>query len=259
MGQFMNHLLTARELSLFHCDKHLGKQGGIMKSAKDNLIHSVVCTVVFAVVFAIVIACSNNNPQSPMVAGNLLVRLINSGKPAMTAIPTGLSSGPLLAAFFQTSSSGSQLQQSFGEDGPCLQATMPAMGYIPFQGNDTGAIVLNGKVVATACEGVFAQIGGTDEITGGTLANPGGYPMYFAGTLTTLVVTGTTIAGATIRCSDLTTTVSVQDQQAVEAWYVIATQSVILASGTTQFPFTCNLNIPTGDQLYYIRAQWAKV
>jgi hypothetical protein len=232
-----------------------------MKSAKDNLMHSIACTIVFAVVFGVVIACSSNNPQSQMFGGggNVLVRLFKSTKPVMTVIPKDLSNGPLLAALLQTSSSGSKLQQSFGEDGPCLQGTMPASGYIPFQGNDTGGILLNGQVVAGACEGVFNQIAGTDQITGGTLQSPGGYPMYFDGTLTSLVVTGTTVAGATIRCSDLATTVSVQDQQPVEAWYVIASSSVILASGQTQFPFTCNLNIPAGDQLKYIGAQWAKI
>lgn len=151
-----------------------------MKRAKDSLIHSIVCTSVFAIVFGIIVSCGSGGGnlmrQITTGNGNVLVRLVNSGRASMTAIPTRLSSLPLLAGFFQTSS-GSQLQQSFGEDGPCLLVPMPASGYIPFQGNDTGQIVLNGQTVGNACEGVLTQSGGTDQITGGTLGNPGGYPM----------------------------------------------------------------------------------
>jgi hypothetical protein len=230
-----------------------------VNSGKNSLIHSVVCTIVFAIMCAIVLACGGGNMAQNMPTGNVLVRLMDSGKATMTAIPKGLSDQPLLATFFQSSPSGSQLQQSFGEDGPCLEVQMPPSGYIPFQGNDTGTIKLNGQTVALECQGVFGQVGGgVDEISGGTLTNPG-YPMYFSGTLTTLVVTGTSVQGLVLRCSDLTTAVSVQDGQRVEAYYVIATRSVVLAIGTNQLGFTCNLNLPPTDQLSYIRAQWAKI
>jgi hypothetical protein len=239
-----------------------------MSHFKESLVQSVVCTAAFAIVFGIVVSCGGRSSTVQQIVGSssaALVRLIADVKPSMTTIPRSMSSSPLLAAVFQTSSgSGSQLQQSFTEGGPCNYGNgsypiIPASGYIPFQGNNTGTFTLNGKTVALACAGVEAQIGGPDEISGGTLSNPGGYPVYFSGTLTTLVVTGITAGGVSIRCSDLTTTVSVQDEQAVEAYYVAATGSVVLAIGTNQLPFTCNLNIPAGDQINGIQAQWAKI
>jgi len=235
-----------------------------MKRFKENLIHSIVCTTIFAIVLGIVVSCGGGGSSLRQIVGsNALIRLFVDPTPAMTIIPRGISSSPMVAGFFQTSS-GSQLQQSFTEDGPCNYGNgsnpiIPTSGYIPFQGNNTGTFMLNGKTVALACEGVEAQIGGPDQITGGTLSSPGGYPVYFSGTLTTLVATGMTAGGATIHCSDLTTTVSVQDGQAVEAYYAAATVSVVLAIGTNQLPFTCNLNIPAGDQIKYIQAQWAKI
>jgi hypothetical protein len=45
----------------------------------------------------------------------------------------------------------------------------------------------------------------------------------------------------------------------VQPYFVIATNSVILGIGTNQLPFTCNLNVPSGDQIYYVDVQWAKI
>jgi hypothetical protein len=235
-----------------------------MTGFKERLVHSIVCTTIFALVFGIIVSCNGGSSSLRQIVGSsTLVRLVADPKPSMTTIPANASNSPLVASFFQTSS-GSQLQQSFTETGPCNYGNgpnpiIPSSGYIPFQGSGTGSFVLNGTTVALACAGVEAQIGGPDEITGGTLSNPGGYPVYFSGTLTTLVATGTTVGGVSVRCSDLTTTVSVQDAQAVEAYYAAATSSVVLAIGTNQLPFTCNLTIPAGDQINYIQAQWAKI
>jgi hypothetical protein len=234
-----------------------------MKRFKESLVHSVVCTTIFAIVFGIVVSCGGGGSSLRQIAGSsALIRLVADPKPSMKAIPRGLSDSPLLASFFQTSS-GSQLQQSFEESGPCFSLSVPftpwpTSGYVPFGGVNTGDFVLNGQVLP-ACLGDEATIGGPDQITGATLAPPGGYPVYFSGTLTTLVVMGTTVGGASLRCSDLTTTVAVQDGQVVEAYYAVAAQSVVLAIGTSQLPFTCNLNIPAGDQINYIQAQWAKI
>jgi hypothetical protein len=110
-----------------------------------------------------------------------------------------------------------------------------------------------------ACEGVFSQIGGgVDQISGQTLTNPG-LPMFLSGTLTSLVVTGVTANGNQIRCSDLTTTVSVNDGDMVEPYFVIATNSVILGIGTTQLPFACTLKVPSGDQVNNLVVQFAKI
>jgi len=109
------------------------------------------------------------------------------------------------------------------------------------------------------CGGVFVQVGGgVDTASGGTLTNPG-TPMYSDGTLTTLIVTGRTLNGAIVRCGDLSTTVQVHDQDLVQPYFVIVSNSVILAIGTNQLPFTCNLNVPGGDQVSCISVQWAKI
>jgi hypothetical protein len=110
-----------------------------------------------------------------------------------------------------------------------------------------------------ACSGVFSQIGGgVDSVSGGTLTNPG-TPIYLDGTLSTLVVTGRSVSGSLIRCSDLVTTSTVKDQQLVQPYFVISNNSVILGIGTAQLPLTCNLNIPAGDQAGVISVQWAKI
>jgi hypothetical protein len=235
-----------------------------MKRFKESLVHSVVCTTIFAIVFGIVVSCGGGSSSLRQIAGSSgLIRLLANPKPSMTVIPKGMSNSPLLATFFQTSS-GAQLQQSFAETGPCFYRSEPPIpwptnGYIPFQGAGTGEFVLNGQIVQVPCLGDEATIGGPDQATGAVLGPPAGYPVYFSGTLTTLVAIGTTVGGAPVRCSDLTTTVAIQDGQVVEAYYAVATQSVVLAIGTSQLPFTCNLTIPAGDQIAYIQAQWAKI
>jgi hypothetical protein len=163
-----------------------------------------------------------------------------------------------MAAMFQ-SSSGSQLQQTFDGQGPCLQVAMPSSGYIPiwyYMENGLGGPFGKAPLV---CSGVFSQIGGgVDQISGLTLTNPG-VPMFLSGTLTTLVATGVTVGGAQIRCSDLTTTVSVNDGDMVQPYFVIGSNSIIVAIGTNQLPFTCSLNVPQGDQVSNVVVQFAKI
>lgn len=126
-----------------------------------------------------------------------------------------------------------------------------------------------------ACYGVFSQVGGGTSVPGpdapntcgnpvpwvcysGTLTNPG-TSIYTDGTLSTLIVTGLSLAGKQIRCSDLTDTAVVHDSDLVQPYFVIATNSVVLAIGTNQLPLTCQLNVDTGDQAGSIAVQWAKI
>jgi len=138
---------------------------------------------------------------------------------------------------------------------------MPATGFIPVlldMDAEIGTSQL-GQGGLPICQGVFSQIGGgVDQISGKTLTNPG-TPMFFNGTLTTLVATGVTVNGNRVRCSDLTTTVSVNDGDMVQPYFVIASNSVIVGIGTTQLPFTCNLNVPQGDQVFSLVVQFAKI
>jgi hypothetical protein len=224
---------------------------------------SMFCGAAFAVAFGLLMSCGSHiaflNPGASQV-----VRLVSHTKPVNLAIPFDVdSTKPFMAGFFQTppSSQGSQPQQTFDGQGPCLNSpgSMPSSGYIPiwfYMENAIGGPFGSGPLV---CEGVFAQIGGgIDEVSGQTLSNPG-VPMYFSGTLTTLVATGVTVKGSYIRCSDLTDTYSVNDGDLVQPYFVIQTNSVMLGIGTNQLAFTCNLNVPTGDQVATLQVQFAKI
>jgi hypothetical protein len=102
--------------------------------------------------------------------------------------------------------------------------------------------------------------GGTNLVTqrGGTLQNPG-VPIYTDGTLTALIVTGISVAGQQIHCSDLTDTAVVHDSDLVQPYFVIDTNSVVLAVGSSQLPLTGQLNIASGDQAGSVSVQWAKI
>lgn len=231
--------------------------------SKAGLLESIVCTAVFALVFSLVVSCggSGNIMQTLTATTNATVRLVNHIKPVMVTIPPKVSSTqPFMAAFLQSGSQGSsQLQQSFEGQGPCLGVAMPSSGYIPiwyYMENGIGGPFGTGSL---ACSGVFSQIGGgVDQISGKTLSNPG-VPMFLSGTLSTLVATGVTVNGNITRCSDLTTTVPVNDGQLVQPYFVIANNSIVVGIGTTQLAFTCNLNVSPGDQVYNLVVQFAKI
>jgi hypothetical protein len=120
---------------------------------------------------------------------------------------------------------------------------------------------------------VFSQIGGGTSIPGpdavipnpgedptgsGTLTNPG-TAVYADGTLSTLIVTGFSVSGKQIRCSDLTHTAVVHDSDLVQPYFVIDTNSIVLGVGSTQLPVTCQLNIDPGDEAGSVAVQWAKI
>jgi hypothetical protein len=239
-----------------------------MNSVKSDLLRSAICTAVFAAIFGYMVACGDS--KTTIVTGNTgeLIRLVSHTTPNMIGLPNDLNSNqPFMATFFQAApQQTSQIQQSF-QGGSCGGDTPGAVvnfngattGLIPIQVPTEPDIQIPQGTPRLACGGVFSQIGGgVDTVTGGTLTNPG-TPMYLDGTLSTLVVTGRSVNGSPIRCSDLTTTVPVKDQQLVQPYFVIDNNSVILGIGTTQLPFTCSLNIPTGDQAGFISVQWAKI
>lgn len=230
---------------------------------KSTFVQSVIRSAVFAVVVGLIVSCGGRSDimQTLTRTTNPVVRLVNHADPTMVPIPAGISGKlPFIAGFLQSGQQGSQLQQSFVGQGPCLNVPMPATGYIPIQlpfSNNIGGSFGQGTIAN--CGGVFSQIGGgVDQISGKTLSNPG-IPMFQSGTLTTLVVTGGTVNQTSIKCSDLTTTVAVKNGDLVQPYFVIASNSVVLGIGTTQLPFTCNLNVPPGDQVQFLFAQFAKI
>lgn len=247
-----------------------------MDNLKIECVRSAVRTAVFALVFGLVVACSNtsnNRITTPTKIGEL-IRLVSHTTPNMIGLPANLNSKqPIMASLFQVTPQSAQIQQSFqgycGYDTQGIGATAvnyggAASGFIPLLVPLDAIIRIPPKGTQPGTQenvrgGVFSQIGGgVDTLNGGTLTNPG-TPIYLDGTLTTLVVTGITLNGAPVRCSDLSTTVPVHDQDLVQPYFVINNNSIILAIGTNQLPFTCNLNVPSGDQVSFISVQWAKI
>ena len=187
---------------------------------------------------------------------------------------------------FQSSQQTSTIQQSFQglscdafqDPGAKVNLSGAATGFIPVQVLADPYIIYNqhdgqGFIYYSICQGVFSQVGGGTSIPGpdapipnpgedrtgsGTLTNPG-TAIYADGTLSTLIVTGISLAGQQIRCSDLTDTAAVHDSDLVQPYFVIGTNSVVLAIGGTQLPLTCQLNIAPGDQAGSISVQWAKI
>jgi len=259
-----------------------------MNSLKRDLFKSVVCTAVFATVFGLVVACSDNKPTIVTGGSSGLPRLVSHLSPTTATLPSSGTHAPLIAALFQTSQQqASQIQQSFqglscnaflGPTGTKVNLTGATTGFIPLQVLADPYIIHDhpqGPVYFQACVGVFSQIGGGTSIPGpdlgqcgsgpplfvcgsGTLTNPG-TAIYTDGTLSTLIVTGLSLAGKQIRCSDLTNTAVVHDSDLVQPYFVIDTNSVVLGVGNTQLPLTCHLNIDAGDEAGSLSVQWAKI
>ncbi len=160
-----------------------------------------------------------------------------------------------------------QVQQSFQglscgafQPGSKLNWSGATTGFIPIEVLGDPFILGGVGGEQSVCGGVFAQPGGGTNLTpnGGTLTNPG-VQIYTDGTLSTLIVTGVSVNGKQIRCSDLTDTAIVHDSDLVQPYFVIDTNSVVLAIGSTRLSLTCHLNIDAGDQVGSVAVQWAKI
>jgi hypothetical protein len=243
-------------------------------SQKIGFLQLLVCTACCAAAFGAMASCGTNQMQSTTQASQSTIRLLSHTSPAHMAWSHFSAKLPLIAMIFQTPQpQGAQIQQSF--EGLSCSAFQPgvevnfnhaASGFIPILvlGDSfiepPAAIPPNPPLPEeSACAGVFAQVGGgTDLIHGGTLTNPGAV-IYTGGTLSTLIVTGITLAGRQIRCSDTTATASVHDLDLVQPYFQIQTNSVVLAIGTNQLPFTCQLDIPNGDSAGSLAVNWVKM
>lgn len=238
-------------------------------TAKERLIESATCTAVFAVVFGLIVSCTGGAPLNIIKGPNArsMGRILSHLSPTTAALPQSGTQAPLIAALFQTSQqSAAQIQQSFQglscgafQPGSIVNFTSATTGFIPIEVLGDPFILGGVGGEQTICGGVFAQPGGGTNLTqnGGTLTNPG-VPIFTDGTLSTLIVTGTSVAGKQIRCSDLADTAVVHDSDLVQPYFVIDTNSVVLAVGATQLPLTCQLTLDPGDAAGSISVQWAK-
>ena len=253
---------------------------------KHRLIGSAICIAVFAILLGLIVSCGGGGSHTITGPSATLstARILSHLSQTTTALPHLKTQVPLIATILQTSQPQvSSIQQSF--QGLSCDAFTPGTkvnwsgsttGFIPIQVlGDPWIINPNssapgGFYPSQVCYGVFAQVGGgtsllpsvspggSPGVGAGTLANPG-TTIYADGTLSTLIVTGISLAGKQIRCSDLTDTVAVHDSDLVQPYFVIGTNAVVLAIGATQLPLTCTLNIDAGDQAGSISVQWAKI
>lgn len=228
------------------------------KRPVNGLVQSVVCTAVFAVVFGLIVTCGGNNPVTPPPPGGgggggtpqsqPIARIVNAFKASMNIFPAQASTQkPVLAslAMFQTgTTTASQLQQSFQANCDLTGVTAPPNVLIPLLQPIDRAV--------PSCSSTGVQFFPQPQSNAGT-------PMFFAGTLSSLVATAFTQGGATIRCSDITTTAAVQDQQLVQAYYNVSTNAIVLAAGGTALSFNCVLPVPAGDSITQLTVQWGKI
>lgn len=229
------------------------------KRPMNGLVQSVVCTAVFAVVFGLIVTCGGNNSVAPPPPGGggggggtpqsqVIARIVSTLKPSINIFPAQASTQkPVLAsmALFQTGTTpASQLQQSFQANCDLTGVNAPPNVLIPLlQPVDRGV---------PSCASTGVQFDPQPQSNQGT-------PMFFAGTLSSLVATAFTQGGATVRCSDITTTAAVQDQQLVQAYYNVSTNAIVLAAGGTALSFNCVLPVPAGDSITQLAVQWGKI
>lgn len=252
-------------------------------TAKERLIESAACTAVFALVLGMVVSCGGGGSVLSGIMGTTsklpVVRILSHLSPTSAALPLSSTQPPLITMSLQSSQQqASTIQQSF--QGLSCNAFVDPLAIVNWSGASTGFIplqvmgdpfIVNGSpsstvLYSTICWGVFAQAGGGTSLVApggttlgaGTLTNPG-TPVYADGTLSILIVTGISVGGQQIRCSDLTDTAAVHDGDLVQPYFVIDTNSVVLAVGSTQLPLTCQLNIAPGDQAGSLSVQWAKI
>jgi hypothetical protein len=250
---------------------------------KNRLIELATCTAVFAIVFGLIVSCTGggSSPLNRITGG---ARILSHLSSATAAFPASGAHAPLIAAaYLTTQQQASDIQQSFQGlscdsfiPGTKVNSSGANTGFIPIQvlGDpwiiDPDSRSPWGFYPYPVCEGVFAQIGGGTSLIpplpppappvvgSGTLTNPG-TAIYADGTLSTLIVSGISVAGKQIRCSDLTHTAAVHDSDLVQPYFVIDTNSVVLGVGSTPLPLTCQLNIDPGDEAGSIAVQWAKI
>jgi hypothetical protein len=138
----------------------------------------------------------------------------------------------------------STLQQSF--QGKCVittqQVGIPAGNIVPLvidRGNDQD------------CNGSFPQASAIATAVFGSL-------VIEDGTIGTLVVVADSTTANNLVCKDLVSTGAVTDGQFVTVWYRPSDHAVLMFSNTTAIAPTCTLNVPAGDLVTRISAQFIK-
>jgi hypothetical protein len=217
------------------------------RSKKFRLIESAVCTAVALTILSIAAACGSGSGITSVIPGAkaALARISNHPK-SHGSIQPKTATGPSLAALmFQAgASTPSQLPESF--EGTCDLTGVPA-------GSVTGFVILN------VPNGIPCGNGGGIEAIGSVGGiNGAGIPVAFDGTITVLKVSVVTQANQHLRCIVTNGTGAVSDNDPVQPYYNIDTNTAALGVGTNQLPVSCQVPVTAGDTPQKITVEWSK-
>jgi hypothetical protein len=213
---------------------------------KRNLFESAVCTAIATTILAIA-ACGGGNLQSMITGsgpnGSAAVHLATSQRSGSHVYP-GAGKAPFLAGFmFASAPAPSQLQQSYDaicNFQPGFLAAVPSGSFVPL---------------------AMAGENSTCQFFSGPQPNSGKRTI-FDGTVQSLVVTGTTVSGASFQCRDVSTNSVASDNSFTRAYLDPNAHSVMVFNSNNGTPtsvgFTCTGIGSAGDQVASIEAQWAK-
>jgi hypothetical protein len=217
------------------------------RSKKFRLVESAVCTAVALTILSIAAACGSGSGITSLLPGTkaVLARISNHPK-GHGSIEPKIASGPSLAAFmFQAGApTPSQLPESF--EGTCDLTDLTP-------GSVTGFVILN------IPNGIPCGNGGGVQATGNVGGvNGAGIPVAFDGTITVLKVSVLTQANQHLRCIATNGTAAVSDNDSVQPYYDIDTNTAVLGIGTNQLPISCQVPVAAGDSAQKITVEWSK-
>jgi hypothetical protein len=213
---------------------------------KRDLVTSVTASLIVLGM----IACGGSTGVLPIrgVTNSRTIHLATSQRAGSHIFP-GAGTKPFLAGMFdwavmfQATPAASRLQQSY--DAVCNFQP----GFLEF--------VSPGSLVP------LAMAGENNSCTFFTGPQGDGKQTIFEGTLSSLVVTGKTVAGVAFQCRDVDTTAAASDNSFTRAYLDPNAHTVAVFNGLngtiTRVPFACSGIGTATDQVGTIEAQWAKI
>ena len=226
---------------------------------------SFICTVMFCLGYLVACQSGSTVTKGSSVgsnsSGTITQMIMGRGFRPVALTQNGNSGHPAFAAAFwgadsvhpnATIANPSGVAQSYESDCGNTGGTSPGIH------STFGNSGLLSVTYAYAFWGPCSSLKELTSVGGDENGNPQGYPVVLDGTINTLVMYGTFVSGKRFECVDSTNTTPLSDGSFVRAYYDLAHDAVILGSGTTQLSPTCNISIPSGDDVIEIHVQWLK-